>query len=83
MVLFYWYWVLRHLLAESWGFWDFAITRFDVSGALIPIGMFCYLFGGQWMKGLGMVLIVAGFVNVFPGLIYPLGGVEIEGTFSP
>ena len=79
VLLFYWSLVLRHWLAESWDPWDSAITRFDVSGVLVPIGLFCCLADGRWMKGLGVTLIAAGFINVFPGLLYPLEGVKIEG----
>ena len=77
VILFYYSMVLRYLVAElDWEFsWRLQITRFDVSAIAIPVGLFCCWFGvGRWVKVLGVAIILAGFVNAFPGLLYPIEG---------
>ena len=79
VILFYYSMVLRYLFGELDRGFDcgLQLTRFDVSAAMIPAGLFCCWFGNsRWIKGLGVAVIVAGFAIVFPGLLYPIEGVE-------
>ena len=76
VVMFYWPLIAQHWFLGPWPVWDFAVTRHEVSAALVPAGLLCFLSKNWWVKGAGALLIIAGFANVFPGLLYPIEGVE-------
>ena len=85
VILFYHSLVLRHWFAglDLGTVWETEITRFELSAVFVPAGLLCCRFGkNRWAKGLGATVIVAGFANVFPGLLYAVEGLE-AGNGSP